>query len=191
MLDASLRAAGEGRTMEKLRARILPIRSSAAIVSFFYLTAIASADVKVTVSFDEVWDVVSPSVHQSRERKSRIIIIGKDHTSRTDSEYSDIVLHGSNVLGKPSFAINRSGVRYVVRHSIENGAYVIASFLDTYRIITRIKTDGTKYCSATRDYKLNRGNVLFEDVNHLTHAPMFASSIKAENITCAISEVEN
>jgi hypothetical protein len=165
------------------------------VLALFIETALAiqlpaRADTKVIVSYTQVDNQVTPTTHEFRNNRRTIIVLTNDKKIRTGADingsHSLSAIHELNV---PIFAHNQAGVEYVIRYSIENGQIVVASFLPSYKIITRISTDGKSKCSATREYKLLPGHRVFEDKDFNNKQDVTMSNVHAEDVTCDISEL--
>jgi hypothetical protein len=150
----------------------------------------AFANAKITVSLTEVQNVLTPRPHEARIRRNLTYFLSRDgKVSRQYSSPGRFSVNGSYSYEVPRAGYNPAGVPQVARMRIENGAIVTATFLPSYKIITRIRTDGKSTCSAQRVYELLPGHRVFEDKSSKTHEDVTMSSIRAEDILCTIEDL--
>jgi hypothetical protein len=148
----------------------------------------ALADVRIVVKYTEVeHEIATDKIY--RTDKSRIYTVTKNRVLKiTSIDSGGTVTNSSAVLEQPGEGKNVAGVNYVNRARIDNGDIVTASFLESFVIETRIRTNGSSSCEATRNYKLLPGRDAFVDRTRVTRVDKTFSDIHAENITCSISE---
>lgn len=143
---------------------------------------VARADIHVTVSFVFVEDEISPLQTEHRSNRSISYTLsghGGASLSNTGRSYAGQLGHGG-------VATDDSGHQYWTRMDIQGHAFVIRSDFPSFAITTRITTDGVTSCSATREAHLKPGHRLFDETRVSNHDHMVLSSLRFENVSCAI-----
>jgi hypothetical protein len=150
----------------------------------------AVADVLIKVTFVMVENEVSPRQAEHRSPSTREYRLTNDHTvsivSTDDNKYTS---NGEATFGSTYAAKSVADSNYTGTIGVDNGAIVIENVFPSYKVISRITTNGIDSCSATRKFRLAAGHKFFEIKRFSNHEDMLLSDMHAENVTCSISEI--
>jgi hypothetical protein len=148
----------------------------------------AFAGARITVGFDSVEVEISPRKAEHRSHYENTYLISG---SKTVSYASSGGMQGAGSLGQSMTVIDQVGAPNRVTYRVSGGAIVVSWDKPAYTIVTRITTDGSSSCSATRAYIRKPGHQFFETVRLSNHEKMVDSEMRSENITCAIQQTSN
>jgi hypothetical protein len=159
-------------------------------LSLSIATARATADVKIVVSYTQVEHEIEPQNRLGYTARTLLVYLDKNKklsVSLVSNNYG--VAEGFLMLSEPKMSSRNIYRGDVSRARIDNGSILVVDFKKTHTIATRIRTDGVKSCSATRDYRLRHGEKIFRDLDYRTGKPLAFSTIEVRDVTCSISEV--
>ena len=148
----------------------------------------AYADVRVTLSWIERQHVIKPEPeHDEWASRSLTYVISTNGAIKWEYDLGPkVVQKGERKLGVPQG--NNEGT-LASRVRVEQNAIIIATFQPSYKIITRIETDGKANCTAERTYEKVGGHQYFEMHHVKSNYPMSVTAITITSMSCKIQDI--
>jgi len=144
--------------------------------------ATASAATRITVTFDDVEKEIEPINKEIRIANIRKFTLDKNNNMGTVSSSNHDTM---GALGRQGKGTDSYGVTYAWTFRIVDGVLVIVNDYPGFTSVTKIRTNGTNSCSATREYNKKHGQL------HLGNSGDFTRTLsdwRTENMTCSIEQ---
>ncbi len=150
----------------------------------------ARADVKITIRYTDVEREVSPRNALHKVNRTREFVLTDDHKIKSSFNFGEGHSDSAVVeFGKTYFAKTFTGLDYVSRWSVENGAIVHVSSTQSFSQILKVTTNGVDTCAATIQYRLAVGRRLFEDKRMSNREDVKISDMRADDVACSIASI--
>jgi hypothetical protein len=143
----------------------------------------ASAATRITITFDDIAKEVEPINKEIRIPNSRKFTLDKDNNMGTVSSSNHDTM---GALGRQGHGTDIYNVTYAWTLRIVSGVLFIVNDYPGFTSLTKIRTNGTDSCTATRDYRKKRGQFRLGNADNFTRT---MSDMHTENMTCSIERI--